>query len=400
MNDPEVAVVGGGVAGLGVAWRLAQRGRRVAVFERDRAGRGANRRGADRRGADRRGASWAAAGMLAPAAELGFEELDLYAFGRESLARWPAFARELREATGQDVGYRTEGTFVVADDRDSARALRRLFRFQTEHGARVEWLTGDEAAEREPLLSPRLPAAVWSPDDHQVDNRALADALRATAEAAGVAIREGAEVTAIEPGRRPALVVGGERVEADAVVLAAGAWSGAVGGLEPAPPVRPVKGQALSLRMTDDLTLRHVVRGPDAYLVPKADGRLVVGATSEERGWDDAVTAGGLFRLLEGAVPLVPGVEEMELVETWVGHRPASRDHAPILGRSGHPGVVYATGQYRHGMLLAPVVADEVAAEVDALLDAGGAQPRGRRSQTAGAAETRPLLAPFSPARF
>ena len=367
------------MAGLGVAWRLAQRGRRVAVFERGRAGRGA---------------SWAAAGMLAPDAEAGFEALDLYALGRESLARWPAFARELREATGRDVGYRTEGTFVVADDRDSARALRRLFRFQTDHGAAVEWLTGDEAAEREPLLSPRLPAAVWSPGDHQVDNRALVDALRAAAERAGVAVHEDAEVEAVEPGDRPALVVGGggvgERVEAGAVVVAAGAWSGTVAGLAPAPPVRPVKGQALSLRMTDALTLRHVVRGPDAYLVPKPDGRLVVGATSEERGWDAAVTAGGLFRLLEGAVALVPGIEEMELVETWAGHRPASQDHGPILGASGLPGVVYATGQYRHGVLLAPVVADEVAAEVDALLGAG----RG------GEAETHPLVAPFSPRRF
>ncbi|MDT7856955.1 FAD-dependent oxidoreductase [Rubrivirga sp. S365] len=398
MDNVDVAVVGGGVAGLGVAWRLAQRGRRVALFERGRAGRGA---------------SWAAAGMLAPDAEAGFEELDLYALGHESLARWPAFAAEVEAASGRGVGYRTDGTFVVADDRDAARALRRLFRFQTEHGAAVEWLTGDEAAEREPLLSPRLPAAVWSPDGHQVDNRALVDALRVAAEGAGVEVHEGAHVTAVEPGGsrpgdRPALSVtrepggadsgesepgGAERVEAGVVVLAAGAWSGAVGGLTPAPPVRPVKGQALSLRMTDALTLRHVVRGPDAYLVPKADGRLVVGGTSEERGWDAAVTAGGLFRLLEGAVPLVPAVEEMELVETWVGHRPASRDHGPLLGRSEHAGVVYATGQYRHGVLLAPVVADEVAAEVDALLEAGGAG-------WGGEAETRPLLAPFSPRRF
>ena len=381
-----MAIVGGGVAGLGVAWRLAQRGRRVAVFERGRAGRGA---------------SWAAAGMLAPDAEAGFEELDLYALGRESLARWPAFAAEIREATGHDVGYRTEGTFVVADDRDSARALRRLFQFQTEHGAAVEWLTGDEAAEREPLLSPRLPAAVWSPGDHQVDNRALVDALRAAAERAGVTVWEDAEVTAVEPGDRPVLAVargrgGADRVEAGVVVLAAGAWSGAVGGLTPAPPVRPVKGQALSLRMPEALRLRHVVRGPNAYLVPKPDGRLVIGATSEERGWDAAVTAGGLFRLLEGAVSLVPGIEEMELVETWAGHRPASQDHGPLLGRSAHAGVVYATGQYRHGMLLAPVVADEVASEADALLGAGrGADRRGGVE-----AETHPLVAPFSPRRF
>ena len=228
--------MGGGVAGLGVAWRLAEAGRRVALFERGRVGRGA---------------TWAAAGMLAPAAELGFEELDLYALGRESLARWPAFARALREVSGVDVGYRDEGTLVVADDRDSARALRRLFAFQQEHGARVEWLTGEDAADLEPLLSPRLPAAIHSPDDHQVDNRALAVALQAAAERSGVEIHEEAPVQAVEPdAERPAvLVAGGERVEAGVVVLAAGAWSASIGGLAPAPPVRPVKGQMLSLRL-------------------------------------------------------------------------------------------------------------------------------------------------------
>ncbi len=375
MPSPEVAVVGGGVVGLGVAWRLAEAGRRVVVLERGRVGRGA---------------TWAAAGMLAPSAELGFEELDLYALGRESLRRWPAFARDLRQSSGIDVGYRDEGTLVVADDRDSARALRRLFAFQQEHGARVEWLTGDEAADLEPLLSPRLPAAIHSPDDHQVDNRALAEALHRAAERAGVAIREDAPVESIEPdATSPALVLAdGERVEARVVVLAAGAWSASVGGLAPAPPVRPVKGQMLSLRLDPErgLDLRHVVRGPDAYLVPKPDGRLVVGATSEEVGHDTAVTAGGLYRILEGAVEVVPGVEEMEVVETWAGLRPASRDHAPLLGASAHAGVVYATGHYRHGILLAPVTAEEVAAEVGAILD--------------GRAETRPLLAPFSPRRF
>lgn len=375
MDPLDVAVVGGGVAGLGVAWRLAAAGRRVAVLERGRTGRGA---------------TWAAAGMLAPAAELGFEELDLYALGRESLRRWPAFARDLEAASGVAVGYRTEGTLVVADDRDSARALRRLYAFQDKHGVPVEWLFGDEATVREPLLSPRLPAAVFSPEDHQVDNRALADALRQAAGAAGVSVREGAAVARVEPDpERPALVeADGTRTEARVVVVAAGAWSARLGGLEPPPAVRPVKGQVLSLRMDPDrgLALRHVVRGPDAYLVPKPDGRLVVGATSEDVGEDTAVTAGGLYRLLEGAVALVPGVEEMEIIETWAGLRPASRDHAPLLGRSPHPGVVYATGHYRHGVLLAPVTAGEVAAEVEAALD--------------GRAETRPLLAPFSPCRF
>ena len=375
MPPVEVAVVGGGVAGLGIAWQLAEAGRRVVLFERARLGRGA---------------TWAAAGMLAPSAELSFEELDLHALSRESLRRWPAFARDLERASGVDVGYRDDGTLVVADDRDSARALRRLFAFQQEHGARVEWLTGDEALDLEPLLSPRLPAAIHSPDDHQVDNRALAEALATAAERAGVEVREHTAVRSIEPDDDgPAVILaGGERLEARAVVLAAGAWSAAVGGLTPTPPVRPVKGQMLSLRLAPErgLDLRHVVRSPDAYLVPKPDGRLVIGATSEEVGEDTAVTAGGLYRLLEGAVEIVPGVEEMDLVETWAGLRPASRDHAPLLGRSPHPGVVYATGHYRHGILLAPVTAEEVAAEVHAILD--------------GRTETRPLLVPFSPRRF
>ena len=357
---------------MSLAWRLARRGRSVELVDR---------------GALGRGATWAAAGMLAPAAELGFEELDLYALGRESLRRWPAFARQLEAETGRSVGYRDDGTIVVADDRDSAAALRRLFQFQRQHGAPVEWWTGDAAADAEPLLSPRLPAAIWSPDDHQVDNRRLADALADAVRRAGVAVREHAAVASVTPGAPPtAELATGARLEARVLVLAAGAWSAGLRGLTPAPPVRPVKGQMLSLRMTDALSLRHVVRGPDAYLVPKSDGRLVVGATSEEMGHDTVVTAGGLYRILEGAVEVVPGVEEMAVLETWSGLRPASRDHAPLLGASPHAGVVYATGHYRHGVLLAPVTADLVADAVDGRL--------GGRDETAA------LRAPFSPSRF
>ncbi len=371
----EIAVVGGGITGLGLAWELAERGRRVVVFEAERVGRGA---------------TWAAAGMLAPSVEIGFEELDLYALSRESLTRWPAFARRLEAASGADVGYRDDATLVVADDRDSASALRRLFLFQREHGVPVEWLGGDEAREVEPLLSPRLPSAILSPTDHQVDHRAVVQALLVAARSAGADVHEHTVVAHVEPdAEAPAVVLAsGARVEAQVVVVAAGVWSAGLDGLDPAPPVRGVKGQALALRLDPERGLdpRHVVRGPDAYLVPKADGRLVVGATTEDGVADSRVTAGGLYRLLEGAVEIMPAVEEMELVETWVGHRPASRDHAPLLGRSPHPGVVYATGHYRHGILLAPVTAEEVAAEVERML--------------AGSPETAPILAPFSPLRF
>ena len=375
-SDNDVVIVGGGIIGLALAWRLAQRGRTVTVLERGRAGRGT---------------SYAAAGMLAPAVEIQFEEVALYRLGRESLRRWPTFARDLEAATGHDVGYRDDGTLVVADDRDAAEALRRLYRFQQAHDVPVTWLTGSEALEIEPFLSPKLAAAIHSPEDHQVDNRRVVEALRVAVERTpGATLREGVTVRAVEPGEQPAVVTeDGERIEAAVVVLAAGAWVREIDGLEPAPPVRPVKGQMLSLRMERPFELRHVVRGPDAYLAPKADGRLVIGATSEEMGFDTRVTAGGLYRLLEGAVEVVPGVEELEVIETWAGVRPASRDHAPLLGPSGAPGVVLATGHYRHGILLAPVTADELAASLDASLDGRGASDH----------ETSDWLAPFSPLR-
>ena len=373
-REAEVVVVGGGIVGLAVAWRLAQRGHTVSVFEQGELGRGA---------------SWAAAGMLAPTAELGFEELDLYRLGRESLHRWPAFARELEAASGQSVGYEATGTLVVADDRDSTEALRRLHRFQQEQQAAATWLAGFEALDREPFLAPGLPAAIFSPEDHQVDPRAVVQALAHVLRAhKAVAVHEQATVRAIEFDAKAPMVVldDGTRIAARIIVLAAGAWVRQIGGLEPAPPVRPIKGQALALRMAEPFALRHVVRGPDAYLVPKADGRLIIGATSEEQGCDTRVTAGALYRLLEGAVAVVPGVEELEVIETWAGLRPASRDHAPLLGFGAMPGVAFATGHYRHGVLLTPVTADEVANVVEARL--------------MGPTETSAWLAPFSPDRF
>jgi glycine oxidase len=210
------------------------------------------------------------------------------------------------------------------------------------------------------------------------------DALIEVVRRAG-ALREGAPVESILPGAPATVVLGdGTRISAGAVVVAAGAWSAGIGGLVPAPAVRPVKGQMLALRMTDSLMLRHVVRSPRAYLVPRPDGRVVVGSTMEDVGFDHRVTGGGVYRVLHGAVRLVPAVEEWELVETWTGLRPATRDNAPLLGRVA-PGVWLATGHYRHGILLAPVTADEVAREVDAVLT--------------GRVETSAILAPFSPGR-
>jgi glycine oxidase len=324
-DAPRVAVVGAGICGLGIAWRLAAAGAEVEVFDRGAAGRGA---------------TWAAAGMLAAGveAEPGEEALlPLTLLGRET---WPAFAADLEAASGIDVGYRSEGTLVVAPTRDDAARLRATYDYQKGLGLDHEWLTPAEARRREPYLGPNLAGAVFSAKDHQVDNRAVGRALRAAFLAAGGSLHEG-------------------RV----VVLAAGAHSPDLPGLPEAarPPVRPVKGQMLALDMPPDSPiLTHVVWGPGLYLVPRLSGRLLVGATVEEKGYDESITAGGVFSLLEAAWRALPAIEELPIAETWVGFRPTSRDDAPILGPTSLDGLFVATGHHRNGILLAPVTADLV----------------------------------------
>jgi glycine oxidase len=370
MAERPVLIIGGGVIGLSIGWELLKAGKPVVVMERGQAGRGT---------------TWMAAGMLAADAEIGFEQMDLYRLSRESLDLWPNFAASVEQASGLPVDYRTEGTLIVADDRDSAAALRRVYRFQQEQGLQVEWLTGAEALDIEPFLAPRLTAAVYSRADHQVDNRCLADALAQAFQNAGGVLHEHTEIQTIVPDENsPAVVTReGERIEGECVVLAAGVWSSSLEGLHPdtRPPVRPVKGQVIELAQEAPFALRHVVRGPQAYVAPKSNGRIVIGATMEEMGFDTRVTAGGLYRLLEGAWEIVPGIYDLPVLDSWAGLRPGTRDNEPILGRSGASGVVYATGHYRHGILLAPVTAREIAR----LILTG---------------ETSPLMAPFSPLRF
>jgi glycine oxidase len=342
------------VIGLGIAWRLAQAGCAVTVYDRGEAGRGA---------------SWAAAGMLAAAVETEPGEEPLLALTLESQRLWPDFARELEAASGVSVEYRDDGTMVVALNRDDAAQLRHSYDFQKGLGLDLEWLGAAQAREREPHLKPGIAAAVWSPRDHQVENRCLGRALAIAARSAGVELIEHCPVREIvlASGRAAGVVTERGRDPADVVVLAAGAWSREVGGIPTAqlPPVRPIKGQMLALQMDPAAPLlRHVLWLPRGYLVPRNDGRLIVGGTVEERGFDETLTAGGILALLEGAWRAVPTIEELPIAEMWVGFRPGSRDDAPMLGPSGIDRLVVATGHHRNGILLTPVSATVVSAYI------------------------------------
>jgi glycine oxidase len=345
-----IVVVGAGVSGLGIGWKLAEAGRAVTVIDRGAAGRGA---------------SWAAAGMLAPQVEAEPGEEALLPLMLESQALWAEFAPAVERASGQDIGYRTEGTLAVALDRDDREKLRFRYDYLVSLKRELEWLSGAEARRLEPHLARGVTAAISSPLDHQVDNRALVDALKIAFQKSGGTLIENAPVreVLIAGGRARGVVAGESTIEAERVVIAAGAWSRNIPGLpdEVRPPVRPVKGQMLAVQMDKAAPLiTRVVWGPDGYFVPRADGRLLVGATVEEMGFDTTLTAGGMFELLRAAWETLPGTYDMPLIESWAGLRPASRDDAPILGETEVEGLIMATGHHRNGILLTPITAHAV----------------------------------------
>jgi glycine oxidase len=361
-GPPDALVIGGGVIGLAIAWRAAQRGLRVTVADP----------------APAAGATHAAAGMLTPVAEAAYAERELFGLGRASLDRYPAFTAELTGLTGLPTGFAPTGTLQVAYDGDDLAMLVEQHRLQESFGRAATRLTARECRAAEPMLDPAVRGGLLAAGDGSVDPRLLAAALLAAAEQAGVRLVRQRATEIILTGAGPtgagagasaaagAVLADGSTVRARWVVLAAGWQSAAIGGLPPgtAPPVRPVKGQILRLRPRpgqDALltrTVRGLVRGSSVYLVPRADGEIVVGATQEELGADTTVTAGGVWELLRDARLLVPGITELELAEAVAGLRPGTPDNAPVLGPAALPGLVLATGHFRGGVLLAPVTAD------------------------------------------
>ncbi|WP_377272038.1 glycine oxidase ThiO [Peterkaempfera sp. SMS 1(5)a] len=351
----DVLVVGGGIIGLAVAWRTAQRGLSVAVLDPDPG----------------HGAAQVAAGMLAPVTELQYGEEPLLRLGMASNARYADFAAELEQASGLPTGYRACGTLAVALDSDDRTELQELYAFHQRLGLTSRWLTGREARRLEPMLAPSVRGGLQVEDDHQVDGRRVGAALLEACRRAGVElVRARAGRLTVEQDRATGAVAeDGRQLTADQVVVAAGSHSHLLPGLPEGvlPPVRPVKGQVLRLRIPPvyapflSRNIRAVVRGCHIYLVPRADGELVVGATMEELGHDTTVTAGGVYELLRDAHELIPGITELPLVETSAGLRPGSPDNAPLLGPTGLDGLVAATGHFRNGVLLAPVTGDLVA---------------------------------------
>lgn len=355
MSNDNIVIIGGGVIGLGIGWQLAKSGVKVTIFDRGEAGRAA---------------SWAAAGMLAPYAEVHTEEPELLQLGIESLSLYPQWVGELEADAHMSIGYRVEGTLIVGLEPDDTHQLRHLYKAQQQFGLDVQWLNGREACEIESVLSPRVTSAIHCETDHQVDNRLMICALKNAFHKYGGVLHERTLVNKIiiENGSVTAVQTEESIKQCDIVILAAGCWSTQIDGIPEAmlPPVRPVKGQMLALEMEAGIEIRTVIRTVRAryptsvYLVPRADGRLIVGATSEEMGYDERLTAGGMFELLRGAWEVVPGIYELPILESWSGLRPGSRDNAPILGKTPIDNLIYATGHYRNGILLTPVTAYEI----------------------------------------
>jgi glycine oxidase len=372
----DLAVLGGGIVGLSVAWRARLAGMSVLLLERDELGGGATH---------------VAAGMLAPVAEVEFGEAGrrVLELGMRSAGMWPDFAKELERASGIDVGLRRTGTLVVARDDDEARELERRLAFRESLGLRAKRLLASEAREREPALAPTVRLALEAPDDHSVDPRLVVAALRSACELEGVLVREHRHVHALELDADAERVVGVrvsrqwagdveeigsagggvledgacESIHARDVVVAMGAWSGGLAGLPEGAgvPVRPVKGQIMRLRdPAGPGLLQRVVRFEGGYLVPRGDGGYVLGATMEERGFEPCATAGGVYELLRDGHELVPGMSELRIEELSVGYRPGTPDNAPVIGPGAFQGLTWATGHHRNGILLAPLTAELV----------------------------------------
>lgn len=346
----EIAVVGGGVIGLSCAFELARRGPSVTVIEREVTGFGA---------------STVAAGMLAPSSEVELTPPALVELQLDSLRRYRAFVAQIESASGMSCGYRDEGTLWVSRHRDDELELDHLCTIQNDRGVSARRLTGREVRRLEPYISPRAVGGLLVEADHQVNTRMLLPALEQACRASGVEVMLRTGVTAVDRvgGQIELTLQTGDKMSvmrAEQVVLASGVWleEGIVTPLARL-GMRPVKGQIVHLE--GQPLANHVLRNSDIYVIPRADGKLLLGATEEEQGFDMEPTAGGVLDLLRYAFEILPGIYDLYVTEIDVGLRPTFTDHMPVIGPTDVEGVFVASGHYRGGILLAPSTAHYMA---------------------------------------
>lgn len=353
VDDYDAIVVGAGVIGLSCAWRLAEQGRKVAVFDP----------------APGRGATAVGAGMLAPVTEANWHDTGLIELNIRAAREWPAFAGEIEEKSGLSTGFRSCGTVCVAFDSSDKAALEEICEFEVSLGLEATWCAPSRLRELEPLLSPSVRGGVWAPGEHQVDNRMLWAALHEAAAKAGARMfsRRVDEVV-VESGAVAGVRSDQEQFDASIVVVAAGHAANEIAGLsfDEVPAIRPVKGQIIRLATRDrhrfaSANVRALVVGLPVYVVSREDGGVVVGATQEEKGDDTTVDAGALYRLLRDAQRVLPGIAELVVEECNAGLRPATRDHLPVIGASSTRGLLLALGHFRNGFLLADVTGRAIA---------------------------------------
>jgi glycine oxidase len=367
----DAVIIGGGVIGCSIAWRLGQAGMRVIVVER---------------GALGKEASWAAGGILSPLAEADRAD-EFFHLCASSRSIYADFARELREISGIDSEYRTEGTIYLALTDEDEEELEERWRWQHQAGLNIKRLNPDCVHKLEPMINERLRWALKFPDDHQVDNRRLIKALELAARKAGVTFLTHTEVTslALDGDQVRGVFTASNEFRSKTVVVAAGSWSSLIGGA-PGFSIKPIRGQMIAIEMADRL-LQHIIYSRRAYLVPRYSGYVIAGSTVEDVGYDKRVTAGGIGSIIPRALEIAPGLADQAIVETWAGLRPKVscndfHDELPVLGEDARiRGLIFATGHYRNGILLTPITAKSIS---ELIL-------RGESSHN---------LAPFSPLRF
>jgi len=342
-----ILIIGGGIIGLSIAWRLIGIGKKVIIIDKKNLGKEA---------------SWAAAGMLSGRLDLKPCEKKLLPIFEKSHLAWPKFAEELENKSGKSIGYKKEGTLRVACDLHEEKKLKNNYDFLKNNKVNITWLSGDKIRDKEPYVSNNVLSGFFSPDDHHVNNRYILDALITILKKNknNCIFKENTEVEKIITNKNQVIGVktNNEIIKTKEIIVCSGAWTSKIKNIEiKEVPIRPVKGQMVCLKVPKNISLlKHILWRENVYLVPRNNSDLIIGATEEEMGYDKSLTVGGIYNLLKIARELLPAIEDLSIVESWSGLRPTSRDDAPIIGPSKKlKGLIYATGHHKNGILLAPL---------------------------------------------